>query len=74
MTPNFVEKFLELNGFKEEQKDSYKKNNCIVIFWDDYYSVDDGAGVVYSPDLNIYWLIGYLTYHNYIDKDYKIPE
>jgi len=27
----------------------------------------------YSNDLNIYWLLGFLTYNDLMDKDYELP-
>jgi hypothetical protein len=76
---NDVEKFLLLNGFKKtDNKGIYRGKNkkCRVIIHDDYYEVfydieNDKTGSMYSTDLNIYWLIGVLTYHGLMDKKYK---
>ena len=43
---------------------------CILSYGDEFseYGYD---GCMYSYDLNIYWLIGVLTYYNLIDKNYN---
>lgn len=44
-----------------------------ILIMDKCYSIiDSEKGNLYSPNLDFYWLIGYLTYHNVIDKNYKI--
>jgi len=75
---NDVERFLDRNGLKLDDKPTltykmYKNDKCEVILWKDHYEIYnvEEEGTVYSSDLNIYWLIGYLTYYNLIDKNYK---
>ena len=47
-------------------------DRCNVVFETDHYAVANNQGdVMYSEDMNIYWLIGMLTYHGYMDKNYK---
>lgn len=73
-TDNQIVDFLEKNGFESVEKGVYFNAKAKVILYDDYYAVlnfEDG-GINYSENLNIYWLIGYLTYYNLIDKEYKI--
>lgn len=36
-----------------------------------YDNLLQSNGVVYSKDLQIYWLIGYLTYFNMLSRNYK---
>lgn len=58
--------FLEKNGFKCIEKDSYTNSKCTVSCHDDGYIIENENGAMYSSDLNIYWLIGFLTYYNFI--------
>lgn len=70
--------FLEKNGFVKVVPETWANKKCFVkvldissysirilgdTFWNDKY--------LYSQDLNIYWLIGVLTYYGLIDKNYK---
>ena len=76
-----VEEFLLLNGFRKMNRgyyddfDSYcndgDKDYCKIGIHKTYYSVESRAGSIYSDNLSIYWLIGILTYHGLMDKNYK---
>lgn len=75
---NAVIQFLILNGFKDTSimAKQFTNSKCIIEIYEgasDYYSVYDikEGMTMYSKDLNIYWLIGVLTYYKYIDRDYK---
>lgn len=64
--------FLRKNNFKKKPGvNSYSNGLCTVKLEETYYVVSDKNGTVYSDDLNIYWLIGILTYYNFIDKNYN---
>lgn len=70
--------FLEKNGFEYNiAGDNWCNNNCDVKIHKDFYSIlaygkEFGEDCfMYSRDLNIYWLIGVLTYYGLIDKNYK---
>ena len=72
--------FLTLNGFTytKDDKHNFTNNKCHIIVhnnesqWNNnHYEVQTPEGYTCSPDLQIYWLIGYLTYYGYIDKNYK---
>ncbi len=75
--------FLKINGFTHnKEKHNFTNNHCIITIEQgfdesgetcDYYCVDTNKGTSYSYNLEIYWLIGYLTYYGYMDKDYKKP-
>ncbi len=72
-----VKKFLLLNGFiTVTENDVYLKSgedqDAFIRIHDNCYAIQFNGGVMYSVDLNIYWLIGVLTYYNIIDKNYKI--
>jgi acyl carrier protein len=69
--------FLELNGFK---KSTTPKGNIILSnesctvhqSIDEQYIITNNQGdKFFSNDLNIYWLIGCLTYNGYMDKNYN---
>lgn len=67
-----VKDFLKKNGF-EEIDDLYANDKCAVVVHSKYYQVvffEDG-GCMCSEDLNIYWLIGVLTYYGLLNKNYN---
>jgi hypothetical protein len=75
-----VRKFLEDNGFflPEGESDIYMNDKCMVRIFSDYYQVHSNKwpdtaeyGFLVSGNLNIYWLVGVLTWYGLIDKDYK---
>lgn len=71
---NEVIGFLIKNGFDRMETNSYANDKCNVVINNNggYYAVANNLGdVMYSNDLTIYWLIGVLTYYDYIDKNYK---
>jgi hypothetical protein len=72
-SPNkYVINFLLLNGFYlTKDSNNYYNGLCQVIINQDNYEVKTGEGSIYSKDLNIYWIIGLLTWNNYIPKNYK---
>lgn len=67
--------FLTINGFEQLERNKFKNNKCTVTILKSCYSVtfmnEFGEGTICSDDLNIYWLIGVLTYYNMIDRNYK---
>lgn len=68
-----VRDWLLANGLTNTvQENTYENDNCQVTIYDDYYEVyfNKEEGTVYSTDLQIYWLIGILTYYNLIDRNY----
>jgi len=70
---NEVIGFLKRNGFERMEKNSYANDKCNVTFEEyGYYGVSDNEGnTMYSTNLEIYWLIGVLTYYDYIPKNYS---
>lgn len=67
-----VVSFLKENGFKTMERNSYANNKCNIVITPDNYEVANNNGdTMYSRDLNIYWLIGVLTYYGFIPKDYE---
>ena len=68
-----VEQFLLKNGFIEvdEQIGVYESEKAIITFRERHYEVNlFDIGVMYSESLNIYWLVGLLTWYGIIPKDY----
>ena len=64
--------FLKANGFKRSKKNVYFNNKCsIMINRGNYGVMNNDWDTMFSNDLNIYWLIGVLTYYGYMDKNYK---
>jgi hypothetical protein len=69
---NPVIEFLLRNGFEYIEENSYANAYCNVVLEKDHYAVADNmGGTVYSYNLNIYWLIGTLTYNGFINKNYN---
>ena len=69
---NKVGEFLKANGFKKIEASNYKNDRCNIVIKGWYYAITNNNGdEIYSHDLNIYWLIGVLTYYGHINKDYK---
>lgn len=67
-----VKEFLIKNGFAKTELNHYVNYTCEVVIMGDCYNIIENSGSVFSDNLNIYWLIGYLTYYNFIDKDYVL--
>lgn len=66
-----VIKFLENNGFKKIEENSFANDKCGIVYEDMKYTVSDNEGnTMYSENRNIYWLIGILTYYGFMDKNY----
>jgi len=68
---NAVKAFLRANGFSRSKKNIYVNDKCSVMINLGSYRVVANKWSVFSNDLNIYWLIGVLTYYGYMDKNYK---
>lgn len=69
---NEVIRFLKNNGFKKIEPKSYVNDKCnVIIDINGYWVANNNGDTMYSDNFNIYWLIGVLTYYNYIDKNYK---
>jgi hypothetical protein len=64
--------FLIKNGFKEDCENSFSNGKCIVQILPENYRVEAKDLDYFTPDLTIYGLIGYLTFNNFIDKNYVI--
>lgn len=72
--PNvFLISFLEANRFKlVESNNHYANDMCGVVINEDNIEVANNNGdVMYSHDLNIYWLVGMLTWYGYIPQNYS---
>lgn len=71
----YVVDFLLNNGFERIHDTKYsikhRKKICKVIINTDHYEIISDGGHMYSKDLNIYWLVGLLTWYEYIPKNYK---
>jgi len=70
-----VVNFLINNGFKKDPHDSntFINKHCNITLTGYCYDIVTNDGdFISSDDYNIYWLIGYLTYYGYINKNYKL--
>lgn len=60
------------NSFVEGDDNSYYNEMCSVQFQEDGYAVVNNEGDTWhSNDYNIYSLVGYLTYYNFMSKNYN---
>lgn len=71
--------FLELNGFTKsitpDNNILLSNDMCTIHANNTQYIIINNTGYsYYSIDLNIYSLIGYLTYNGYIDKNFLLPD
>lgn len=81
-----IEQFLINNGFVEVESpiplvtSKFENTKCIVYINPSNYEVgfkdtklldDSYVGLMFSDNLNIYWLVGLLTWYDLIDKNYK---
>lgn len=68
-----VIQFLKRNEFRQKGvlENVLTNDKCEVRIYDAQYEVEDEHGTMYSDNLNIYWLIGVLTYRGFMNKEYK---
>lgn len=69
---NKIIEFLKKNGFKSGHKNVYYNGKCTVVITLIDFEVYHNGYYISSPNLEIYWLIGYLTYNGLIDKNYIV--
>ena len=63
-------RFLHKNGFKYIERNSYANDFCNVVFEDEGISICNNIGVaIYGLDM--FGMIGVMTYYGLINRDYK---
>ena len=72
----YIEPFLLRNGFKKQENSSYDNLECTVTVLDGYYKIDwnhieYGELSTYTDSYSITHLVGILTWHDLIDRNYK---
>ncbi|MFX1295600.1 MAG: hypothetical protein ACFFD2_12215 [Promethearchaeota archaeon] len=73
-----IEEFLLKNGFKKLNNTHYENNKCDIYinYKAEYYLIkfviDSHVYDVYTTTLKLTELVGELTWHDLIDKNYKI--
>ncbi len=66
-----LDSFLKKNDFKQLDGVTYINKKCKVVIGKRGYIVTSGENYVSSSsDYNLYWLIGVLTYLEYINRNY----
>lgn len=66
---------LTANGFRQEKHNVCSNKHVDVIINEDDYEIfikENEGSTMNSPTLNIYWLIGVLTYYGWMDRNYII--
>lgn len=69
-----VTDFLTVNGFRQEKHNIWSNEHVDVTINERYYQVTikkDGS-FMQSDNLNIYWLIGVMTYYGWMERNYVI--
>jgi hypothetical protein len=66
-----IGEFLLLNGFKQRIPYVYVNDKCEITVTEEGYEVYHNELTWYSHDHNIYSLVGWLTWYDLIDKNYK---
>jgi hypothetical protein len=70
MEENEIGAFLERNGFKKISKHQWQ-NDVVIGISDKCFVITHGFGeTVFSKEFSLYWLIGYLTYNGFLNKEY----
>ena len=78
MFPPEIDTFLSKNGFTYDPYDMAWENDRVVIqcdrIRDEHYHITDKKDrvIMYSPTLQIYWLLGYLLWNGYISKNFNV--
>lgn len=73
-----IKEFLLKNGFTQTDRIRFINDKCIVIVdeetncYEIKFEVNDDQFTCFSQSLNMYWLIGFLTYNNLMDKNYSV--
>jgi len=72
----YIEGFLTRNGFKKMNENDFANMKCVVKVFPKYYEIvfnDDEFGemTMYTDNISIPQLVGILTWHGLIDKDYN---
>lgn len=72
----YIEGFLTRNGFKKMNETDYASLTCTVRVLENGYEIqfnnpDFGEGSLYTDNFSIPQLVGILTWHNLIDRNYS---
>lgn len=72
----FIEGFLFRNRFQKQETNTYANLNCIIKVLNDYYEIqfndpEYGEITMCTDSHSIKHLVGVLTWHNLIDKNYS---
>jgi len=66
-----IEKFLKKNGYRQVNAYLFNNNKCTVKIKDETIQVSFDDERITFISVNLYWLIGFLTYHKLMPKNYK---
>ena len=70
-----IEDFLLKNNFFKKDEKHFQNDKCEIFINHPYYGIYftyiNKPIEMFSNDLNIYWLVGVLTWYDLIDKNYK---
>jgi hypothetical protein len=71
----FVDGFLQRNSFKNVCPNKWASKECMVTILPDCYQIDftnyDGDWTLYTDSWSIPHLVGVLTWHDLLDRNYS---
>lgn len=71
----YTEGFLERNGFKNVCLNKWASEKCMITILEDHYQIDftnfDGDWTMYTDSFSIPRLVGVLTWHDLLDRNYS---
>ena len=70
----YIDSFLERNSFKNVCPNKWANEKCLVTVLEDYYMIQftnfDGDWEMFTDSWSIYHLVGILTWHDLLDRNY----
>lgn len=74
ITNLYLNLFLERNAFKNVDTNKFANDKCLITVLENSYQIDftnyDGDWTLYTDSWSIPHLVGVLTWHNLLDRNY----
>jgi hypothetical protein len=71
----YIDSFLERNSFKNVCPNKWANEKCLVTVLEDCYQIQftnfDGDWEMFTDSWSIYHLVGILTWHDLLDRNYS---
>lgn len=74
MMLSMIDTTLRKNGFKRDKNNIYELGECSiqVDLEEQFYRITSSKGVMHSEDLNLYFILGFLSAEKLIRRDFEI--